>query len=327
MEPSPQSNRETQMSGQILVEAYPLDILGLDAPVFHVYLVHRDTNGAERVLRAGPSNEVPIFGATMEVEVNARIAASSDARGGESPEDRLSREITLPTLSTDEAWSLMVRYASTIADADYPYHLLDQNSNSFVGALLAAAGGDPVLLLPLGLDEDEAFGIANYREVLSEIPPPDDGTLFGTEGGERLLGIQVGERIVARAGDDVVLARRGGDEVFCGDGSDVAQGGAGRDRLFGGAGDDTLEDGRGSDVMRGGDGADVFVLTADLRTDVIADFVAGEDLVDLSQTGVQQFEELEITSSSRGYRLALEGVNLAVMVTESAPGADDFLFA
>lgn len=52
--------------------------------------------------------------------------------------------------------------------------------------------------------------------------------------------------------------------------------------LDGGDGDDTLSDGSGADTMIGGAGADIFVLRADGKRDVIADFTLGEDRLDLS---------------------------------------------
>ena len=66
-------------------------------------------------------------------------------------------------------------------------------------------------------------------------------------------------------------------------------GDAGDNMLWGLAGDDTLDGAAGSDTLEGGEGSDTFDFNAvtDLstdpaETDVIADFVSGEDLIDLS---------------------------------------------
>lgn len=85
------------------------------------------------------------------------------------------------------------------------------------------------------------------------------------------------------------------DLVFAGEGDDRIKTGAGADTVLGGAGDDVIEGGAGADVLVGGPGDDTFVFgwlggpfrEQDTRTgrgarDVIADFEAGADLIDLS---------------------------------------------
>ncbi|MEO0863778.1 MAG: calcium-binding protein, partial [Pseudomonadota bacterium] len=64
--------------------------------------------------------------------------------------------------------------------------------------------------------------------------------------------------------------------------NDLLSGSAGDDTIDGGAGDDALEDGAGQDVLRGGAGADTFLMVADGQRDVIQDFEAGRDRIDLS---------------------------------------------
>jgi serralysin len=56
----------------------------------------------------------------------------------------------------------------------------------------------------------------------------------------------------------------------------------GDDRLDGGAGRDLLGGGSGHDRLTGGDGADRFVFQAGFGKDVILDFQAGVDVLDLS---------------------------------------------
>ena len=72
-------------------------------------------------------------------------------------------------------------------------------------------------------------------------------------------------------------------------GADVLNGGAGNDTLTGGAGNDTLIGGLGRDVMSGNAGVDRFDFNSAAETgkkgstrDLIADFVGGEDIIDLS---------------------------------------------
>jgi Ca2+-binding RTX toxin-like protein len=73
-------------------------------------------------------------------------------------------------------------------------------------------------------------------------------------------------------------------------GNNVLNGGAGADSLYGGAGDDILIGGAGKDVLKGDAGKDVFVFNAlsemgvtSATWDVISDFTAGQDKIDLSR--------------------------------------------
>jgi Ca2+-binding RTX toxin-like protein len=75
-------------------------------------------------------------------------------------------------------------------------------------------------------------------------------------------------------------------DILTGDaGANVLSGGAGNDTLTGGGGNDTLIGGWGSDVLRGDEGLDVFAFTtdslADGGVDLIADFMPGQDKIDL----------------------------------------------
>lgn len=202
------------MGGQIFIESDDAEFVGVPVGAQHLYLVHRDTDGHEYVIRSGPSSSWWPFGTEMKVEANVPIERSEDARGDESPADRASTLLNFPDLTTDAAWAIMVKYARLIAAADYPYHLSQENSNAFVGAMLAAAGGDPGDLLPKRVDADEAVGISSFDEILDDIAPPPNGTLYGTEVADVLQGIQVGERIVAGEGNDIVRAGRGDDIVL-----------------------------------------------------------------------------------------------------------------
>lgn len=80
------------------------------------------------------------------------------------------------------------------------------------------------------------------------------------------------------------------------------------DRLSGSAAADVLRPGAGRlDRMSGGDGADVFVFGAETangsrETDIITDYVAGQDTIDLGGTGIAATREM-----TGRLRLELEG--------------------
>ena len=297
------------MAGRIFIEAKEIEVAGLPLPAVHLYLVHRDDDGAEYVLRSGPPRSGQFFGGDMRVEVNRPIEDSADDRGSDTPEERRSTEVAFDGLSTDGAWSLMVRYARMIDDAGLRYEGLGVNSNAFVGALIEAAGGAPGRMLPRGVDRDEAVGLGSRGDVLREVAPPPDGTVWGTAAAETILGIQVGEAIRALGGGDEVRAGRGADMVWGGSGRDLllGQGGAdelrgGRegDRLRGGEGADRLDGGAGSDALSGGAGADVFVFAA--GRDRVLDFEDGTDTIEIAAPQVRGIEDLEIEAFGPGGR-------------------------
>jgi Ca2+-binding RTX toxin-like protein len=62
-------------------------------------------------------------------------------------------------------------------------------------------------------------------------------------------------------------------------------GNKGADYLLGGAGDDRITGGVGSDYLLGEKGADTFVFGPKSGMDLVADFDAGKDILDLSAYG------------------------------------------
>lgn len=335
------------MAGRIFIEAKEIEVAGLPLPAVHLYLVHRDDDGAEYVLRSGPPRSEQFFGGDMRVEVNRPIEDSADDRGNDTPEERRSTGLDFDGLSTDEAWSLMVRYARMIDDAELRYEALGVNSNAFVGALIESAGGVPGRMLPSGVDRDEAVGLGSRDDVLREVAPPPDGTVRGTEAAETILGIQVGETIRALGGGDEVRAGRGADRVSGGGGRDLLSGeagadvlrggrgadrllgGEGEDRLVGGAGADRLDGGAGADALRGAGGADVFVLEA--GRDRVLDFEEGTDVIEIAAPEAQGIGDLEIAGfgpGGRHLRLAFEETVLELRgVDADRFGAEDLRFA
>jgi Ca2+-binding RTX toxin-like protein len=94
---------------------------------------------------------------------------------------------------------------------------------------------------------------------------------------------------------------------------DVLIGGAGADSLSGGAGDDVLEDGLGVDTLHGGDGADLFVMRSDFTHDVIQDFQAGVDRIDLSAWPMlYDATQIGYTATAQGAVLDWRGETLEV---------------
>lgn len=99
---------------------------------------------------------------------------------------------------------------------------------------------------------------------------------------------------------DHIFGENGADTLGGGAGKDALFGGAGQDVLFGGSGADILNDGAGKDVMFGGAGDDLFTMSADGRRDVIKDFRASDDRINLAEWGVLDYSELTITEVKPG---------------------------
>ena len=175
--------------------------------------------------------------------------------------------------------------------------------------LVAGAGADAVYG---GADADTLVGDAGDDTLLGE-----DGAdlafggagadqIFGGAGSDQLFGgaeadLMVGgadnDLLAGEVGDDQLFGGVGADQLVGGDGVDSLFGGEDGDLLFGGAGGDTLNGEAGGDVIVGGAGGDVLVggaggdlflyqLATDSTNaagDLIVDFTAGSDVIDLSQ--------------------------------------------
>ena len=63
--------------GKIFIESKPVPSTGKD----HLYLVYRDDNGNETVIRGGPENSNPFNFGEIVLEIDVPIEQSKDARG------------------------------------------------------------------------------------------------------------------------------------------------------------------------------------------------------------------------------------------------------
>ena len=100
--------------------------------------------------------------------------------------------------------------------------------------------------------------------------------IFGQDGADRLYGDGGLDYIVAGSGNDTIAGGADFDEIYGQDGDDTILGGTNFtfDKLIGG------------DVLFGEAGNDIFVFTAGTGGDVIGDFTAGQDKIDLSAFGL-----------------------------------------
>lgn len=160
-------------------------------------------------------------------------------------------------------------------------------------------------LLPVKLSKFEFKQRGSEKSEIVRGSLLTNDSVSGGSGNDEIFG-GVGK---AKAGNDQLLGDDGNDKIFAGvgkdmldggEGDDMLDGGKGKDSLIGGEGDDTLlggngEDillcGEGKDLLRGGKDKDMFVfeqVTVRPDQDIIADFNAKQDIIDLREIFVQQ---------------------------------------
>lgn len=134
------------------------------------------------------------------------------------------------------------------------------------------------------------------------------------------------DKLIGKAGNDVLKGRSG---------EDILSGGKGKDLLKGGAGNDKLNGGKGKDKLFGGDGEDSFVFTGNFGRDVVKDFEAGVDLLDLSGLPGEatSLSEFAAAASETGgnviYDAGGDGANVIILqdITLAELSVSDFIFA
>lgn len=153
--------------------------------------------------------------------------------------------------------------------------------------------------------------------------------MFGQEGNDILTGDRGSDRVSGGAGNDYLWGAEGNDTLLGEAGNDILNGGAGDDSLLGGAGRDRLDGGIGADVLVGGLGPDQFVVRPGGGRDIVRDFVRGQDRLDVSNFGFDDFDEFvgNVTLSATTIIFnATDSVRL-LGVTATSLTATDFIFA
>ncbi len=146
---------------------------------------------------------------------------------------------------------------------------------------------------------------AAYRKALS--------------GDDVFRGSQYNDVLVGYAGDDKLSGRSGMDELRGLTGADYLDGGRDNDRLSGGGGRDLLRGNQGDDKLWGGADRDVFVFDRSDGDDQIADFVDGQDKIEI-ESGASRYRDLDIEQVGRHVEIAFD--HTAILVRNA--DADDF---
>jgi len=265
----------------IAIEAKPVDLneVGLRVPGFddyfqHLYLVKTTTSDegqvqSELVLRGGLGD-----GSRLTTLADVALAASPDARGSETPEDRHRTILDLGGRDPNDVWQVMVEHAQNIDQARLPYGFdifqqvpgLDVNSNTVVASALHTVGLELRQNFPAGINPAQT---PLYDEV--------DQMLVN----DRLHGTARSDLIQGGIGDDHIYGGSGNDRLAGETANDLLSGGFGDDHLIGGDGDDRIYGGFGNDILRGQLGRDAFVFDKPLdpqsNLDSLWDFSVADD--------------------------------------------------
>lgn len=105
--------------------------------------------------------------------------------------------------------------------------------------------------------------------------------LSGNSGADVLEGGSGNDALYGGSGNDILYGGKGSDKLNGGSGNDILYGESGNDSLNGGKGNDTLRGGSGKDTLTGGAGNDIFVYSSGAGKDVITDYTAGKDKIQI----------------------------------------------
>ncbi|KPQ36187.1 MAG: putative Ca2+-binding protein [Phormidium sp. OSCR] len=138
-------------------------------------------------------------------------------------------------------------------------------------------------------------------------------TLYGGEGDDTIAAGKDDDLVFGESGNNYLFGNIGNDTLYGGDGDDLIHGGQDDDVLIGGEGNDTLSGDLGNDVLIGGPGADVFQLRLADSFDIIVDFVAGEDKVQLVGFATElTFEDLSFSPAGENTQLTIDDQAVAI---------------
>jgi Ca2+-binding RTX toxin-like protein len=100
---------------------------------------------------------------------------------------------------------------------------------------------------------------------------------------------------------DTITGRNGNDYIEGFDGNDTLTGGGGNDAIEGGSGNDRLTGGTGNDVLEGGAGSDSFVFAPGFGRDLITDFEAGLDVLEIDDAIFATIADLLANTANDGF--------------------------
>jgi Ca2+-binding RTX toxin-like protein len=171
------------------------------------------------------------------------------------------------------------------------------------------AGNDTIV------DNGTNFGATRINLATGELSTLANGTVLSTfssiENFDGSASLSSAAELIGTNGDNSLLM------------------GAGDSALFGLFGDDVLGGGAGRDMLTGGGGADVFIFGQGDDVDTITDFTDGEDMIDLSDFGISDFDTLDDLFTEVDGNVQIDFGNGDILIIEDTTitdlTADDFV--
>ena len=178
-------------------------------------------------------------------------------------------------------------------------HGEDGNDHLFGGADADALSG--------GLGDDRLYGGTGDDRLSGGA---DADKLYGGAGADVLQGDAGRDTLVGNEGADRLSGGEGRDFMMGGQDGDQLDGGADADKLVGGSGADTLAGGSGDDHLWGGNwsgdrASDRFVFEAGSGKDIVHDFEADHDQIDLSSYGLD-YTRLQEVMTDHGWAVEID---------------------
>ncbi|WP_158266815.1 S8 family serine peptidase [Alsobacter soli] len=110
--------------------------------------------------------------------------------------------------------------------------------------------------------------------------------------------------------------------------NDTLTGGLLADQIDGGAGNDTLIGGAGNDTLTGGSGYDIFKFTAaGFGKDLITDFTAGQDKINLAGLGLKSLAGVSMALSGTTEIISIGSDTITLLNQKTLLASSDFMFA
>ena len=167
----------------------------------------------------------------------------------------------------------------------------DEGDDLFYGGI-----GDD--LIAGGAANDVAYGQRDHDVIYGNT---NDDLIYGNQQNDTLYGGQNNDTVFGGQDEDAVFGNKGDDAVYGNKGDDVVFGGQGSDVVYGGQGNDTVEGNLGDDSLYGNLGGDVFAFGTGSGSDIIYDFTAGADMIqvasNLNGLSVTQASDLTVRIS------------------------------
>jgi Ca2+-binding RTX toxin-like protein len=266
-------------------------------------------NSAANTLNGGTGNDMLYGGAGDDTYVIGDAHAKVVELAGEGS-DTVQASVNYSLAGTSNIETLMLTGSAVSATGNAEHNILIGTAGS--NTLDGGGGGDTLQ----GGAGNDVYYIRNAADVIVEGTGEGTAdTVLATVSYTLSANAQV-ERLAASDSNATVAINLTGNAY-----SHLIQGNNGANTLTGGSGADTLMGYGGNDTLFGGSGADKFVFAHGTGQDIIGDFVAGTDKIDLTAIGFASYQDVinathdvggnAVIDLGNGDQLTLTGVTSA----------------